>query len=219
MLGLDKVDIKKLNVNRPGLEELYEDFLHPNPNISAKASHKMVSFWPQASMERWISNLNRDDIEIRRRSVKALSLFGEDALPPMIKMFSNSKDLIVRMSCLKVLVKIAAIEKYDDFPKPLRKVIDIALVDESPQIILALVSLLRQLGSHGLPILIAMARDKNILRAKSAVTAIGEINDSNARNFLLELSEESSLDDLIKESIFFSLENFQNLELTKWNHQ
>jgi len=196
--------------SKPSLENLFLDFEHPNPNINHKACVDMALYWPDASIERLIVKLDTKNIEMRRKSVKALGFFGDAALLPLVKIFLTSKDLSVRISCLKVFVKIAAIEKYDPIPKCLEEVIEIALKDENPQTILALVSLLRQLYKQGLPILILLTRDTNILRAKAAITALGEIDDPSAANCLKSLLNDSAIDSLLKESILFSMENYSS---------
>ena len=200
---------------KPSVDQLFEDFLHPNPNINKKASHEMVAYWPNESMEKLIFNLNQDDIEIRRRSINALGLFGDCVIAPIMKIFLASKDLIVRTSCLKVLIKVASLENYDYLPKSLEKIIECSLPDENPQIVLSLVLLLRQLDKHGLPALIQMSRDQNVLKAKASIMAIGEINEPNSRNYLLELLKDSFIDELAKESIIYALENFKMLEKSK----
>jgi len=202
------MEVSFLEENRPSFEALYEDFLHPNPNINREAFHKMVAYWPEESMARLILNLNKDDIEIRRKSIKVLGLFGDRAILPVMKVFFRSKDLIIRTSCLKVFIKVASLEKFDYLPKSLEKVIEHSLIDENPQIILSLVSLLRQLGKHGLTTLIKMSKDNNVLKAKASVTAIGEINEPNARNYLIELSKDSSVDALTRESVMYALESY-----------
>ena len=89
-----------------------------------------------------------------------------------------------------------------------------AIIDENPQIILGLVSLLRQLNKLGLPSLMIISRDNNILRAKAAITALGEIEDSSAFNLLRSLSQDTSLDPLLLESIAFALDvNSSRLKL------
>ena len=196
--------------SKPSLENLFLDFEHPNPNINHKACLDMVVYWPDASIERLCFNLHKKNIEIRRRSVKALGFFGNAALLPVVKIFLTTPDLTVRVSCLKVLAKIAAIEKYDSIPRELEEIIEIALKDENPQMILALVCLLRQLNKLGMPILILITRDKNILRAKAAITALGEIDDPSVSNYLKSLLNDSSLDFLLQEGILFSLDNYSS---------
>ena len=203
-----------LNETKPSLESLFEDFSHPNPNINQKACFEMKLNWPQESMEKLIENLNHTDIHLRRKSVKALGSFGDIALLPVSKIFLKTNSYIVRVSTMKVLVRIAAIEKYTSIPSCLSEVIRMAIIDENPQIILGLVSLLRQLNKLGLPSLMIISRDNNILRAKAAITALGEIEDSSAFNLLRSLSQDTSLDPLLLESIAFALDvNSSRLKL------
>ena len=196
--------------NKPSLDNLFDDFAHPNPNINHQACLLMALHWPVASINRLIANLSKKNIDIRRKSVKALGCFGDKALLPVYKVFLMNKDLTIRISCLKVFVKIAAVEKYDSIPNCLNQVIDSSLKDDNPQIVLALVSLLRQLGPQGLPKLIEISRDGNILRAKASVTAIGEIDDPSAENCLKELLYDKSIDQLVREGADYALETYKS---------
>ena len=197
--------------NKPSLEDLFEDLAHPNPNINRKACIDMAAYWPEFSIERLIGNLSQKDLVLRRKSVKALGFFGDNALLPVVSKFLDNDDVTIRASCLKVLVKIAAIEEYDLFPNALLEVVNLSLKDNNPQITLLVVSLLRQLGKQGLPLLIRNSRDKNVLLAKASVTAIGEIGDPSSLNCLRALEEDSSIDELVRESVIYSLENYKTI--------
>ncbi|WP_320668258.1 HEAT repeat domain-containing protein [Prochlorococcus sp. MIT 1307] len=194
--------------NKPSLDDLFEDLAHPNPNINKRAYVDMATYWPKASIERLIGNLNTKDVELRRKSVKALGGFGDIALLPVVRIFFSSEDISVRTSCLKVFVKIAAIETYKSIPEPLIKVIDLSIKDDNPQINLSVVSLLRQLGKQGLPKLIEIAKQENVLLAKASVTAIGEIDDPSSVDCLKALSANSSIDKLVQESAIYSLDSY-----------
>ncbi len=63
---------------KPSLENLFKDLDHPNPNINYQAYLDMYRFWPNESKVRLIDNLESNNVQIRRKSVKALSCFGAD---------------------------------------------------------------------------------------------------------------------------------------------
>ena len=199
------MEFDSLKKQRPSLQRIYDDFLHPNPNINRQACSAMIRYWPKESMSILISNLQEKDISLRRKSIKALAYFGDTALEPIVKYFFEDNNITVRISCLKSLVLIAACENYSSLPIQLEKLLALCLKSEDSQVILVTVCLLRQLGQIGLPILIQSCRDNNILLAKASVTALGEINDLSARNCLRELLDDESTDELIKESIIYSL--------------
>ena len=60
--------------------ELYQDFLHPNPNISFQAFQNLRKEFEVKFMENLLANLNEEDIFIRRKSILALGCFGEKIL-------------------------------------------------------------------------------------------------------------------------------------------
>ncbi len=194
--------------SKPSLDNLFADFDHPNPNINKGAFMQMALYWPEESIERLIANLSEKDIKLRRKSVQALGSFGDIALLPLSGLFLKSQDLIVRISCLKALVKIVSLEQYESLPFCLGEVLSLARKDEDPQIILASISIMRQLGKKGLPLLIEASKDKNILRAKASITAIGEIHDPDSLNYLNELLQDKSLDILLLDSVKDSLDSY-----------
>ena len=198
------------NRNKQSLDDLFKDLSHPNPNINQKACFQLISLWPEASIERLIGNLSHKNIVLRRKSVKALGFFGDRALTSTVRKFLTNDDLVIRTSCLKVLVKIVSIEQYQSFPNCLKEVVYSSLKDDNPQITLSVVSLLRQLGKQGLPELIEASRNKNVLLAKASVTAIGEINDSSSWDCLISLAKDMSVDKLVRESAHYSLDSYSN---------
>ena len=86
--------------------------------------------------------------------------------------------------------------------------IESAINDQSVEIILMIISFLRQNGEKSLPYLKSLCRDENVLKAKAAVTAISEINEISVDPFLQSIVNDSSLDQMVRESAFQS-QNFK----------
>ena len=80
-------------------------------------------------------------------------------------------------------------------------VVESALKDDSPEIILTVISLLRQLGETGRNILMKTCRDKNLLRAKASISALLEMKDQSVNDLFTELLNDKSIDQMIKEDI------------------
>jgi len=80
-------------------------------------------------------------------------------------------------------------------------VVDLALKDQDPEIILTVISLLRQLGKTGRNILIKTCRDKDLLRAKASISALLEMKDQTVDNLFDELLNDKFIDPMIKEDI------------------
>ena len=190
------------------MEELFNDFNHQNPNINKRAYENMHIFWPAESKTRLLGNLNSLDINIRRKSIKALSYFESDIIIPIVYLYLSSKDRILKISCLKILVKVAANNDVDDFEQDIKKVIDSALQDSSVELSLTLISLLRQLGKNAISILIKLAKDKDILRSKAAITALGELNSPEINALFKELSNNQDLDPIIREGALDALNRY-----------
>tara|TARA_Y100001968_G_C19448894_1_gene767155 strand:+ start:1839 stop:2435 length:597 start_codon:yes stop_codon:yes gene_type:complete len=180
------------------LEELFKDFEHPNPYINQSAFNSMAKYWPQESVERLLPMLSNPDLNRRRKSVKALSTIGDIAIKSLIELFESSNDNIVKISCLKVFTIIASRSGLNCFPNEISIIINHSLIDDDPQIILAIISFLRRLNIEGLPYLFKASRSNNLLRAKAAITAIAEIDDNKSIYHLHQLSIDESINDFIR---------------------
>ena len=153
--------VNSSNESIPTLDSLFEDYYHPNPNICKAACLKMVKYWPEESIQILLSDLDNTDIRIRRRSVNALSLFGERILLRLTSIFIKSQSRITRISCLKILGKTLSSKEFDSYPDEIKNVFDIALLEEDPEIILVIIPLLKYLSNFGFQLLINLSRDEN----------------------------------------------------------
>ena len=80
-------------------------------------------------------------------------------------------------------------------------VVESAIKEAAPEIILTVISLLRQLGETGRNILIKISRDKDLLRAKASISALLEMKDQTVDDLFDELLNDKSIDPMIKEDI------------------
>ena len=184
----------------PSVEQLFKDFDHPNPNINRDACICMNKYYPKESMSKLIRNLGKKDVKLRRKSVICLSLFGEKAFPLVLQLFYSTNNNVTRVSCLKVFIKLAYYSKEYQSREELFDLIKIAIEDNSYEMILTAISLLRQLNNPSIPFLKKLCRDNNILKAKAAITAISELKDPSILFFLNELSQDDSLNNFIREA-------------------
>ncbi len=190
------------NQDIPSLECVFKDFDHPNPTINRKAFIDMHRFWLNESMIKLVANLNSEDLILRRKSVKAIASFGKDVVKDIVDLYSSNKDEVVRLSCIKILVLIASCYNMNDFADDVKGVLLTAVEYESSEMILIVISLLKQLGQSSIPLLKNLCRDKNVLRAKASLTALNELNDPSTEKFLESIYNDSCLDEMIRESAF-----------------
>ena len=195
--------------NIPTIEDIFSDFDHPNPHINRLAALNMREYWSEESIEILTRNLDSNNIELRRKSVKALGYFGKSIVKDIIEMYISSEEKILKVSCLKVLVIVSSSHSLDDFEAEIKILIESAVNDQSVEIILTIISFLRQNGEKTLPYLKCLCRDENVLKAKAAVTAISEINEISVGPFLQSIVNDSSLDEMVRESVFQA----QNLQV------
>ena len=181
--------------------EIYKDFMHPNPNIYSQAFLTLREEFEVKFMEQLLTNLKEDDLFIRRKSIWALGMFGEKTLKSIVPLYMETDNTTVKVSCLKTMIKVVVNSDLEEFTHEEMLVVDLALKDGSPEIILTVISLLRQLGITGRNILMHTCRDKNLLMAKASISALLEMKDETVIDLFDELLNDESIDSIIKEDI------------------
>ncbi len=198
--------------DKPDIDSLFNDLSHPNPYINKEAYMSLKQFWVEESLPKLITNLVSEDIHLRRVSVKALGFFGYIVLKPLAEIFRNTDNIILRISCLKTFLQVSINNPFHKFPEDIMQVIELAMEENSPEIILSTIPLLRQLGEQGLPLLIKASRDVNILKVSSALTALGEVDSPLARNALQDFLKNDNHDPMLRESALNAIKTFHQIE-------
>ena len=116
-------------------------------------------------------------------------------------MFSRSENRTLKASCIKAFLQILVNNSSKAFPEKIMRLIEIASDEQSPELVLSSIMLLRHLGKQGLPILIKASQDKNILKASAALTALGEMDEPLAEKCLTDLSAIGTDDLILRESL------------------
>ena len=96
--------INSLDLNK--YIELYQDFLHPNPNINSQAFLILKKEFEVKFMNNLLANLKEEDLFIRRKSILALGRFGEKALKSIVQLYMDTNNTTVKVSCLKTIIKV-----------------------------------------------------------------------------------------------------------------
>jgi len=191
--------INSLDLNK--YIELYQDFLHPNPNINSQAFLILRKEFEVEFMNNLLDNLKEEDLYIRRKSILALGRFGGQALKSIVRLYMKTNNTNVKVSCLKTMIKVVVNFNLEELNKEEMLVVDLALKDRSPVMILTVISLLRQLGKTGRNILMKTCRDKDLLIAKASISALLEMKDQTVNDLFDELLNDKSIDPMIKEDI------------------
>ncbi len=163
-------------------EELFLDFMHPNPNINKFAATKMRKVWPQRFKKELIGNLESDDLLLRRRSVMALGEFDADVMESIVHLYLNTESDILKVSCLKVLIKVIVNKDLHKVNQNIINLAKLAIENESPLINLMAISLLRQIGDQGIFLLLEAAKDQDLLKSAASRTAISEIQNHSVND-------------------------------------
>ncbi len=191
---INSLDLKKYM-------ELYQDFLHPNPNINSQAFLILSKEFEVKFMNNLLANLKEEDLFIRRKSILALGQFGEKTLKSIVPLYMDTNNTTVKASCLKTMIKVVVNFNLEELTQEEMFVVDLALKDCSPVIILTVISLLRQLGKTGRNILMKTCRDKNLLKAKASISALLEMKDQTVDELFDELLNDKAIDPMLKEDI------------------
>ena len=85
--------------------ELYQDFLHPNPNINSQAFLILKKEFEVKFMNNLLANLKEEDLFIRRKSILALGRFGEKA--PASRCSRSEKYSFMIYTGLKIFIPIS----------------------------------------------------------------------------------------------------------------
>ena len=116
--------------------ELYQDFLHPNPNINYQAFLILRKEFEVKFMNNLIANLKEEDLVIRRKSILALGRFGEKTLNSIVSLYMDTKNKTVKVSCLKTMIKVVVNSNLEELTQDEMLVVDLALKESEPEIIL-----------------------------------------------------------------------------------
>ena len=182
--------------------ELYKDFLHSNPNIYYQAIFLLKKDFKVQFMNNLLNNLKEDDLILRRKSILALGEYGEEVLKLIVNLyFNNNNNNTIKVSCLKTIIKVIVNFNLKQLSQDVMSVVDSALKDNSPEIILSVISLLRQLGLKGKYLLMKTCRDKDLLKAKASISALLEMKDQDVDDLFNELLNDKSIDPMVKEDI------------------
>ena len=191
--------INSLDLNK--YIELYQDFLHPNPNINSQAFLILRKEFEVKFMNNLLSNLKEEDLFLRRKSILALGRFGKKTLKSIVPLYMDTNNTTVKVSCLKTMIKIVVNFNLEELTSEEMLVVDLALKDQDPEIILTVISLLRLLGETGRNVLMKTCRDKDLLKAKASISALLEMKDQTVDNLFDELLNDQFIDPMIKEDI------------------
>ena len=191
--------INSLDLNK--YIELYKDFLNPNPNINSQAFLILRKEFEVKFINNLLANLKEEDLFIRRKSILALGRFGKKTLKSIVPLYMDTNNTTVKVSCLKTMIKVVVNFNLEELTQDEMLVVDLALKDSSPEMILTVISLLRQLGRTGRNILIKTCRDKDLLIAKASISALLEMKDQTVNDLFDELLNDQSIDPMLKEDI------------------
>jgi bilin biosynthesis protein len=188
------------------LDSLFEQLKHPNPNIRQRARLEIAEQRDETTIPRLMANLEDEDLVYRRASVKALGLIGLDSIPYLVESLLSNEDATVRASCAKALAQVAVNHADLTFPQAGIEGLGKGVEDENPVVHLSSVMALGAIGEPALDVLLkALENTDNLAVGVAAINALGGINSDRAKEKLIELADNDSLDPYLKESAVSAL--------------
>jgi bilin biosynthesis protein len=192
------------------LDSLFEQLKHPNPNIRQKARLEIAENRDEETIPRLMANLEDEDMVYRRASVKALGVIGFDSIPYLVESLTSNEDATVRASCAKALAQVAVNYPDELFPpegiEGLRK----GAEDENPVVHISSVMALGAIGEPALDVLLeTIETTDNIAVGVAILNALGGIGNDRAKEKLIQLSQDDSVDPYLKESAISALSRWE----------
>jgi bilin biosynthesis protein len=188
------------------LDSLFEQLKHPNPNIRKRARLEIAEQRDETTIPRLMANLEDEDLVYRRASVKALGLIGIDSVPYLVESLLSNEDATVRASCAKALAQVAVNHADLTFPQAGIEGLRQGVEDENPVVHLSSVMALGAIGEPALDVLLAaLEKTDNLAVGVAAINALGGISTDRAKEKLVELADNDSIDPYLKESAVSAL--------------
>ena len=182
-------------------ESLFEQLKHPNPNLREQATWELVETRDEETIPRLMSVLDQEDTTYRRAAVKALGAIGVDSVPPLVDSLLNSKNGTVRSSCAKALAQVAV--NYPEVPFPTEGIeaLKTALNDYNPVVYIASGMALGVVGVPALESLLEVLKETdNPALGVVIVNAISSIDDERSKELLINLANDESADNYVRET-------------------
>lgn len=191
-------------------DSLFEQLKHPNPYMRERAMVELLEAQAPDTISRLMSVLDSEDVVYRRAAVKALGLFGNEAVSPLVQALLNSDNVTVRGSAAKALAQVAVNYPENVFPEDGLQGLKQAIQDDNPVVHIAAVMALGEIGGAALDILLeAFKTTDNIAVQVSIVNALASVGGEQASQILEAAAVDEAADPYVRESATSALSRLQ----------
>jgi bilin biosynthesis protein len=199
-------------------DALFERLKHPNPNLRDQATVEIVETRDDQTIDRLMSALDDADTTYRRAAVKALGLVGADTVPVLVEALLKSDNVTVRGSAAKALAQVAINYPEDAFPELGMQGLQQSLNDPNPVVYIAATMALGEIGQQGFAILAdCLKTTDNVALQVSIVNALASVGGEDAAAVLQQVSEDTALDDYVKETAVSALSRLEFVQNNRWS--
>jgi bilin biosynthesis protein len=199
-------------------DALFERLKHPNPNLRDQATVELIETRDDQTIDRLMSALDDADTTYRRAAVKALGLVGADTVPALVEALLNSENVTVRGSAAKALAQVAICYPDDPFPELGMQGLQQSLSDANPVVYIAATMALGEIGQQGFAILAeSLKTTDNVALQVSIVNALASVGGADAAAVLQQVTEDTALDDYVKETAVSALSRLEFVEKNSWS--
>jgi bilin biosynthesis protein len=192
------------------IDPLFEQLKHPNPYMRERAMTELLEANAPDTISRLMGVLDSEDVVYRRAAVKALGLFGNDAVSPLVDALLHSDNITVRGSAAKALAQVAINYPENVFPDDGLQGLKQAIQDDNPVVHIAAIMALGEIGGAALEILLdALKTTDNIAVQVSIVNALASVGGERASEVLVAAAADEAADPYVRESATSALSRLQ----------
>lgn len=192
------------------IDPLFEQLKHPNPYMRERAMAELLEANAPDTISRLMGVLDSEDVVYRRAAVKALGLFGNDAVSPLVDALLHSDNITVRGSAAKALAQVAINYPENVFPEDGLQGLKQAIQDDNPVVHIAAIMALGEIGGAALEILLdALKTTDNIAVQVSIVNALASVGGERASEVLVAAAADEAADPYVRESATSALSRLQ----------
>jgi bilin biosynthesis protein len=201
----------------PSMDELFAQLRHPNPHLRDQAMLDIYEQRNPTALARLMAALDDEDTNYRRSAVKAIGMFGDEAVPALVDAMLHSENVTVRGSATKALAQVAI--NYPDQPFPEAGLAGLrqALLDLNPVVNIAAAMALGQIGAPALPILSeTLQATDNVALQVSLLNAMTAIGGDEVKTILDAIVADQSQDGYVRETATSALSRLSFVKANTW---
>lgn len=200
------------------IDAFFEQLRHPNPNLREDAMLEIFENRDETTISRLMAALDDEDTNYRRAAVKALGVFGNEVVPPLVEALLHSDNVTVRGSAAKALAQVAINYPDETFPPAGLDGLRQGLQDANPVVYIASAMALGEIGGDAMPILLdTLKSTDNVAMQISIVNALAAVGGDQAKEILEAAANDAAMDEYVRESATSAISRMDFVKQNSWS--